>query len=99
VERQGERGAGLVGGNVDLDPAVLGEPVDAVAPVVADVLPAWLGQRRRRRPELEGEPLDLDQPLVLGLLYLVGEDVAVGAHEIEEYLRAALPKKSRLPKK
>ncbi len=78
VERQGERGAGLVGGDVDLDPVVLGEPVDVVAPVVADVLAARLGQRRRGRPELEGEPLDLHQPLVL-----VGEDLAVGAHEIE----------------
>ena len=68
---------------MDLDPVVLGEPVDMVAPVVADVLAARLGQRRRGRPELEGEPLDLYQPLVLGPLDLVGKDVAVGAHEIE----------------
>jgi hypothetical protein len=51
VERQGERGAGLVGGDVDLDPVVLGEPVDVVAPVVADVLAARCGQRRRGRPD------------------------------------------------
>ena len=83
VECQGERGAGLVEGNVDLDPVVLSEPVDVVASVVTDLLAARLGQRRRGRPELEGEPLDLHQRLVLSLLDLVGEDVAVGAHEIE----------------
>jgi hypothetical protein len=41
--RPGERGAGLVGGNVDLDPVVLSEPVDVVAPVVTDALAARLG--------------------------------------------------------
>ena len=79
----------------------MGELVDAVAPsvapVIADVLAARPGQRRRDnaarvmppgqrrrgRPELEEEPLDLHQPLVLGLLDLVAEDIAVGAHEIE----------------
>ena len=69
----------------------------SVAPAIADVLAARPaprrrdnaagatppGQRRRGRPELEGEPLDLHQPLVLGLLDLVAEDIAVGAHETE----------------
>src|SRR5215210_6239966 len=67
----------------------------SVAPAIADVLAArpgqrhrsntarvmLPGQRRRGRPELEGEPLDLHQPLVLGLLDLAADDIAVGAHE------------------
>src|SRR5919107_2344492 len=79
----GRAWSGAGRGNVYLDPVVLSEPVDVVAPVVTDVLAARLRQRPRSRPQLEGEPLDLHQPLVLGLLDLVGEDVAVGAHEIE----------------
>src|SRR5829696_2251143 len=39
------------------------------------------GVEGRGRPELEGEPLDLHQPLVLGLLDLAADDIAVGAHE------------------
>jgi hypothetical protein len=90
VEGRGKRGAGLVRGTWISAPwfwASSGELVDAVAPsvapAIADVLAAQPGQRRRGRPELEGEPLDLHQPLVLGLLDLVAEDIAVGAHETE----------------
>src|SRR5215207_103748 len=67
----------------------------SVAPAIAGVLAARPGQRRRSnaarvmlpgqrrrgRPELEGEPLDLHQPLVLGLLDLGAEDIAVGSRD------------------
>jgi hypothetical protein len=69
---------------MDFDPMFLGDPVGVVAPVVVEeVLAAQVGQRRRGPACVRRKPPDLDQPLVLGLLALVGEDVVVGAHEIE----------------
>src|SRR5829696_1824002 len=54
VERQGERGVGLVGGNVDLGPGVLGEPVDAVAPLVVPSVADVLAARRVRSGSAAG---------------------------------------------
>src|SRR5215212_8730999 len=93
VEGRGERGAGLVGGTwISAPCVVLGELGRArrrgraigrssdrgCTSGAARAAPP--GQRRRGRPELEEEPLDLHQPLVLGLLDLVAEDIAVEGH-------------------
>jgi hypothetical protein len=83
VQREGKRGARLVSRNVYLDAVLQRKPVDLAAPVIPDVLPTWIGKRRRRGPQLEGKPLDLHQAIVLGLLDLEAHDVAVRADHVK----------------
>src|SRR5829696_9228282 len=85
----GQAWSGAGTGTVDLGPVVLGELGRArrrgrasdrgCTSGAARAAPP--GQHRRGRPELEGEPLDLHQPLVLGLLDLGAEDIAVGSQD------------------
>src|ERR687893_385380 len=84
VEGEGQRRAGLVAGDVDLDPVPACEPINLPAPVAPYVLPARLGQGRRSRPQLERQPLDLYPVLVLGFLDLETHDVAVGTYHVEK---------------